>query len=424
MDNTTDLNKTYLVIDLKSFFASVEIVLRGFDALKTKLVVADPSRGDGAICLAVSSALKECGVKNRCRIFEIPKGIDYIIAKPRMQRYIDFASEIYAVYLKYVSKEDILVYSIDECFIDITSYLQLYKTDDVTLAKRIMDDVYNTTKIRATCGIGYNMFVAKLALDLYAKHSKDFIGKIDKKKFEEQTIYHKPITDIWQIARGIKTRLEKYNVYCLNDIRNVDERLLYKEFGVNAEFIIDHAYGIEPCTIEDVHNYTSKSKSITNGQILFEDYKTTEARSVLKEMIDVSILELLDNNLVTNNISLYVGYSKDAIKPLAKSRKLPLYTNSLSKLTEFFLELYDKSINHNHMIRRISISFNNIKYSETSEYDLFDDLEKLDKEKKVHDAIIDIKKKYGKNSIVKAYNLDDKATTISRNKLIGGHNAN
>ncbi len=416
------MSKIYLCIDLKCFFASVECVLRNLDPFKTNLVVADPTRGNGAICLAISPKMKEQHVRNRCRIFEIPKEIEYITAMPRMKKYIEFSANIYEIYLKYVSKEDILVYSIDECFLDITSYLKLYNKNAFELAKIIIDDVYKETNICATAGIGTNMFLAKVALDISAKHSKTFIGYLDEKTFKKEIWHHQPITDIWNIGHGIANRLKKYGVYDLYGITKLNEEILYKEFGVNAKLLIDHANGIEPCSIEDVHNYKAKSNSLSYNQILFEDYKYEDAFLAFKEMIELNVLDLVDKNLVTNCISFYIGYSKDIIKPTAISQKLGEYTNSYFKLNEYFITLFKKNVNKNYYIRRIGIGFNNVVDEAYQSFNLFTDIKKEEKEKKLQKTILDVKKKYGKNSILKAMNLQEKATTIKRNKLIGGHN--
>ena len=414
--------KMYLCIDLKCFFASVECVERFLDPFTTDLVVADPSRGNGAICLAISPSLKAKGVKNRCRIFEIPKNIKYITALPRMKKYIEYSSDIYSIYLKYVSDEDIMVYSIDECFLDITSYIKLYRKTPKELAKMIIDDVYEQTGICATVGIGTNLFLAKVALDITAKHSKDFMGYLDEEEFKKQIWHHRPITDIWNIGHGIANRLAKYGCFDLYDVAHMEEAILYKEFGVNAEFLIDHSKGIEPCTIKEIRNYTRKNSSVSNGQILFEDYKYDDAFLVLKEMVELNVLELVSKHLVCNCISLFVGYSKDIIKPVGVSMKLDEYTNSQKKLNEYFVRLFTKSVNPNYMIRRINIGFNNVVDESYATYNLFTDIEAEEKERKMQEAIIQIKNKFGKNSILKAMNLQEKATTTKRNKLIGGHN--
>lgn len=416
------MEKVYLCIDLKCFFASVECVARGLNPFETDLVVADPSRGNGAICLAISPSLKAKGVKNRCRIFEIPKNIDYITALPRMKLYIKYSADIYGIYLKYVSAEDIVVYSIDECFLDVTSYLKMYKLTAKELAKKIIDDVYATLNICATVGIGTNLFLAKVALDITAKHTSDHMGYLDEDEFKKQIWHHKPITDIWNIGRGIAKRLEKYNCYDLYDVAHMDEKVLYKEFGVNAEFLIDHSKGIEPTTIKDIHNYKAKSNSMSNNQILFEDYKYDDAFLVLKEMVEMNVLELVDKHLVTNCISLFVGYSKDVIKPTGVSMTLDEYTSSYAKLNEYFIRLFKNNVDKYHMIRRIGIGFNNVIDEKYATINLFTDVKKEEKERKMQEAIIEIKKKYGKNSILKAMNLQEKATARKRNKLVGGHN--
>lgn len=414
--------RTYICIDLKTFYASCECVDRGLDPFKTNLVVCDPSRGNGGICLAVSPKMKNQGVKNRCRIFEIPKNIDYIVAKPRMKYYIEHAADIYAIYLKYISKDDIHVYSIDECFMDVTKYLKLYEMSAKDLANMIMKDVYQTTGISSACGIGSNLFLAKIALDITAKHTDDNIGILDEEEFKKTMWHHRPITDIWNIGGGIARRLEKYNVYDLKGITELDEKILYKEFGVNAEFLIDHAYGRESCTIKDIHNYKSKSNSLTNGQILFEDYKYDDALLVVKEMVDILVLELVEKKLVTNNISIYVGYSKDVIKATGGSMKILEYTNSYKLLSEYFVNLFEKTTNKNHLIRRINISVNNVIGEEFTSISLFTNIEEDAKERKIQETILEIKQKYGKNAILKGMNLEEKATTRARNKLIGGHN--
>lgn len=415
-------NKIYLCIDLKCFFASVECVERHLDPFFTNLVVADPSRGNGAICLAISPKMKEQGIANRCRIFEIPKNVQYIIAKPRMKKYIEYSANIYSIYLKYVSAEDILVYSIDECFLDISSYLKMYGIDCFSLTKKIIDDVYKSTGICATAGIGTNMFLAKVALDITAKHNKEHIGFLNQELFKKEIWHHRPITDIWNVGRGIAVRLAKYNCYDMYDVANLDEAILYKEFGVNAEFLIDHSKGIEPCTIKDVHKYRSKNKSLSNGQILFEDYSYDDALLVLKEMVDINVLDLVDKQLVTDSIGLYIGYSKNEHKSVHASMKLDEYTNSEKLLMNYFIELYKRNVNPNYMIRSINIGFGNVVDESFKTFNLFTDEKAELKERKMQEVILDIKKKYGKNAILKGMDMQDKATTRIRNKLIGGHN--
>lgn len=417
------MERTYICIDLKSFYASVECVDRGLDALKTNLVVANEKKGKGAICLAVSPSLKSLGVRNRCRLFEIPDKLDYIIAMPRMKRYMEVSSDIYAVYLKYVSKDDIHVYSIDECFIDLTDYMIMYNKDIFEISKMILDDVYNTTKITASVGIGTNLFLAKVALDISAKKNADHIGYLNEELFKKEIWKHRPITDIWNISTGIANRLSKYNVYDLYGITLLDKKVLQKEFGINSELIIDHAYGIEPCTINDIKNYKSKKNSLSNGQILDEDYKYSDALLAMKEMVDLISLELVEKGLCTNHISLYIGYTKDIIKRTSVSVKLKEYTNSRKKLMEYFVELFERNVNKDYLIRRINIGLGNVKEETYKTLSLFDNEEDDKKEKSIQKTILKIKEKYGKNSILKGMNLEEKATTINRNKLIGGHNS-
>lgn len=414
--------RLYLCIDLKTFFASVECSERNLDPFKTNLVVADPARGNGAICLAISPKMKAMGIRNRCRIFDIPKEVDYITALPRMKRYIEYAANIYAVYLKYIAKEDIHVYSIDECFIDITKYLSLYQVDAKQLAAMLVDDVLKTTGITATAGIGTNLYLAKIAMDITAKHCSDNMGYLDEQSYQETLWHHRPLTDFWQVGRGIMKRLEKYNVVDMHGITCLDEAILYKEFGINAEYLIDHAWGREPTLIADIKAYKAKNNSLSTGQILFEDYNYDDTELVLKEMIELKCLDLVDQHLVTDSISLYIGYSDSQIKGTGGSKKIAYTTSSTKIITEAFLQLYRETTSHLYPIRRINIGFNNILDEAYEAYDLFVDTQAIEKEKKAQEAILKIKKKYGKNAILKGMNMEEKATTRKRNKLIGGHN--
>ena len=416
------MNKVYICIDLKSFYASVECVERGVDSMNTNLVVADESRGKGTICLAVSPKLKSLGVKNRCRLFEIPNNIDYIIAKPRMKKYIEYSSNIYAIYLKYIDKSDIHVYSIDECFIDITKYLKLYKKDAIQLANTLINDVYATYGITATAGIGTNLFLAKVALDITAKHNKSHIAYLDEEKYKQTLWNHTPLTDFWQVGRGISNRLEKYKIYTMEGISKCNPEILYKEFGVNAEYLIDHANGIEPTTISDIKKYKSETNSMTFGQVLFEDYKYNDALLIVKEMVELACLDLVDKHLVTNNIFLGIGYSNEQEKHLGVSLKIPEITNSYQILNEYFINLFKENVDKRKLIRKVNLGFGNVVDEVYQNQTLFTDEQKMNKERQIQEAILSIKKKYGKNSIIKGMNLEDKATTISRNKLIGGHN--
>lgn len=416
------MQKYYLCIDLKTFYASVECVERGLDPFNTNLVVADPTRGKGTICLAISPKMKMLGVKNRCRIFEIPPTIKYIIATPRMKKYIEYSANIYAIYLKYFAKEDIHVYSIDEAFMDVTKYLKLYKLNPIELAKKIIKDIFKTYGITATAGIGTNMYLAKIALDITAKHNPNNIGYLDEEKYKKDLWYHKPLSDFWQIGKGIERRLNKMRIFNMYDIAHTEQKRLYKEFGVNAEYLIDHSWGKESCTIADIKAYKPKTNSITNSQILFEDYSFVKARLVLKEMVELGSLRLIESNLVTGTISLYIGYSKNIIKATGGTRKLSNYTNTYSELLKAFLEIYDKTTDKSVAIRRIGVNFANVIETENVQLSLFKDQEKIDEERKLELAMCSIKNKMGKNAIIRGMDLEEGATTMMRNKLIGGHN--
>ena len=304
------MERTYVCIDLKSFYASVECVDRGLDPLTANLVVADPDRTEKTICLAITPSMKALGLSSRCRVFEIPESVDYVMAKPRMQRYMEASADIYSIYLRFVSPEDVHPYSIDECFIDATPYLSLYRTSAREFAVMLMEAVLAETGVRATAGVGPNLFLAKVALDITAKHAEDCIGFLDQAEFERTIQTHRPITDIWNIGPGVARRLAKYAVYDLRGVCEMSEATLYREFGVNAEYLIDHAHGVEPCTIADIHAYEPSGHSLGNGQVLPCDYSFEEARDVLKEMVDQLVLDLVEKRLVAGSISLYVGYAK------------------------------------------------------------------------------------------------------------------
>ena len=415
--------KAYLCIDLKTFFASVECVERKLDPFAVNLVVADPSRGKGALCLAVSPKMKEQGVHNRCRIFEIPDNISYITAMPRMNLYMQYSADIYGIYLKYISREDIHVYSIDEAFLDVSEYLQMYSVSAKELARMILQDIYTTTGITATVGIGTNLYLAKIALDITAKHAKDNMGILDEQLYRETRWHHKPVSDFWQVGRGISKRLEKYSVADMYDIAHMDERILYREFGVNAEYLIDHAWGREPTTIKEIKAYKSKSNSLSNSQILFEDYNYEEALLVLKEMVELNVQNLVESHRVTDHIGLYIGYSARNVKATGGSRKLSNVTNSYAYLRNAFIELYRETVNRQELVHMLSISFGNVVDEMYETYDLFTDFNALEKEKKLQLTLLNIKHKFGKNAVIKGMNLLNKATAISRNKLVGGHNA-
>lgn len=417
------MEKVYLCIDLKTFYASVECVQRGLDPFQTCLVVANPSRGRGAICLAVTPKLKELGVRNRCRLHEIPKHISYITAMPRMKLYMEYSRNIYMIYLRYVAKEDIFVYSIDECFLDITGYLKLYQKTKEELAKTILQDILKETGITATVGIGTNLFLAKVALDITAKHSADYMGVLNEEKFKKTIWYHTPITDIWNIGKGIARRLEKYNAFSLYAVAHMEEDILYKEFGVNAEYLIDHSKGIEPCSIADIHAYQPKNKSLSNRQILFEDYTYTEGYLVLKEMVEINALNLVKRGLVTSSISLHIGYSRKEESSTGGRIKLNEFTNSYIRLSQYFKVLYERTACRDRLIRKIGIGFNNVVEEKYRTHDLFTDTAQEEKELNLQKAILFIKDKHGRNAVLRGMDLEEKATTKHRNTLIGGHNA-
>ncbi len=320
-ETENEQRRIYVCIDLKTFYASVECADRGLDPFVTNLVVADPTRGRSTICLAVTPAMKRLGVRNRCRIFEIPENIDYIKAMPRMRHYMEVSARIYGIYLEYVSPEDVHVYSIDECFIDATPYLGLYHMRPKQFARMLMDAVLRRTGITATAGIGTNLFLAKVALDVTAKHVSDGIGVLDEQRFRERIWPHRPITDIWGIGPGIAARLERYGVYDLMGVAALDEEPLYDEFGVNAEYLIDHAFGREPTTIADIHAYRPGSSSVSCGQVLARAYSYEEGYTVLREMVDSAVLDLVSKSVVCSQVSLFVGYASEyaAIKRLDAS---------------------------------------------------------------------------------------------------------
>lgn len=417
------MNRVYVCIDLKTFFASVECVERKLDPFKTDLVVADPSRGNGAICLAISPKMKQRGIKNRCRMWEIPKNVHPIIAKPRMKKYIEYSAKIYKTYLKFVSKDDIYVYSIDECFIDITPYLKHYSKTPKEFAHMLINEVYKDTGITAAAGIGTNLYLTKIALDITAKHSKDNVGYLDEELYKKELWHHTPLTDFWQIGRGIETRLNNLHLKDMYDIAHCDEKILYKEFGINAEILIDHSKGIEPCTMKDIKQYKPKSKSISNSQILFEDYSCENARKVLIEMVDNIILQLVARKQFTSSIGVFIGYSKDKLPPLKFTIKLEQATSSYTIILNKIMEEYDFRINQYVPIRRIGICLNKLEDKRIEQLDLFNVHEIREQDLRIEIAMNEIKNKYGKNAILRGISYDDKGTQLKRNCLIGGHNA-
>lgn len=415
-------DRTYICIDLKSFYASVECRKRGLDPLTTNLVVADPERTEKTICLAVSPAMRARGVPGRCRVFQIPPDIDYMMAPPRMQLYIDYSADIYAIYLQYISKEDIHVYSIDEAFMDVTDYLPMYRMSAKELSMKIMEDVYAATGITAACGIGANLYLAKIALDITAKHVEDHIGILDEESYKRTLWSHKPLTDFWRIGSGIAKRLEGAGIYTMEGIAKADENMLYRMFGIDAELLIDHAWGRETTTIADIKAYRPKENSISSSQVLGCDYDFEGGRLIAKEMADLLCLELVEKGLVTDSISLYVGYSRRLQKKSAHGTiTMPVTTSSAKKIMGYTQELFEQIVDRNAPIHRVTLAFNRVVDEMYQQYDLFTDPAEIEREHKIQKTMLEIKEKFGKNAILKGMNLEKGATTIERNRQIGGH---
>lgn len=416
----------YMCLDLKSFYASVECADLGVDPFTTPLVVADASRGLGAITLAISPALKALGVKNRCRLFEIPSTIEYIAVKPRMRRYMEVSASIYGVLLECVAPEDIHVYSIDEYFIDVTPYSRLYKKSYYDLALLFKDKVLERTHIHATVGLGSNLFLAKVALDVLAKHAPQGIGVLNEELFKEKIWYHQPITDIWQIGKGIARRLHKYGVVDLHGITTVPEDRWYKEFGVNAELLIDHAWGRETCTMKEIHAYRPAKHSLSRGQILLRNYSYEECFVPLREMVESLLLELIAEETLTKYISLGVRYADRTVKGTGGSRRLSKYTCSLEILSQAVLDLYKETVHQHQEIRQLSVGFDDLvnRAAVPWEEDLFsDDSKEEEKSYQVERTVLEIKERFGGNSILRASSLQEEGTMQFRNTLVGGHNA-
>ncbi len=488
-------NRCYVAIDLKSFYASVECVERGLDPLTTNLVVADASRTQKTICLAVSPSLKKQGISGRPRLFEVIQKVEqvnafrkmehpkeppltYVAVPPRMALYIEYSTRIYEVYLKYIAPEDIHVYSIDEVFMDITNYLTTYGMTPKELTAAMIREVLATTGITATAGIGTNLYLCKVAMDVVAKKippDQDGvrIAELDEQLYRELLWDHKPLTDFWRVGKGYAKKLESCGLYTMGDIARCsigapmdfyNEELLYKLFGVNAELLIDHAWGWEPCTMADIKGYKPQAKSIGSGQVLSCPYPFEKAKLVVKEMVDTLTLDLVEKGVVTNQIVLTVGYDIENLSDSLKKsrykgeittdsygRQIPKhahgtanmkeYTSSTRKIMEAICNLYDQIVDKNLQIRRINISANHIKREseinpkeEFEQLHLFTDYEALkkqreeeervlEKEKRVQKAMLSIKRKYGKNAVLKGMNFEDGATAKERNRQIGGHKA-
>ncbi len=414
--------RTYYCIDMKCFFASVECAERGLDPFTTPLVVADEARGRGALCLAVSPYLKSLGVKNRCRLFEIPERIRYIIAKPRMQKYIEYAADIYELYLRYIAPQDIHVYSIDEAFIDATDYLKCYRRDAKDFARLLLSVIAREKKIPATVGIGTNLYLAKVALDITAKKAPDHIGLLTEDSYRKTLWHHQPLSDFWQISSGTVRRLAKYAIFDMAAIAHASETLLYRLFGVNAELLIDHAWGRESCLIADIKKYRSKSRSISTSQILFEDYSYEKARIVMGEMVRWSCQEMMRRHVITSKVAIFIGYSRDCLPPVNKSVHLGVTTSVYSLIAPHVMALFDRIADRKMPIRRLGITLCSVCPEGWEGYDLFTDVEAVEKEKKLEHTVLGIKDKFGKNALLRLTDLQEGATAVLRNKLIGGHN--
>lgn len=497
--------KTYLSIDLKSFYASVECMERRLDPMTTHLVVADQSRTEKTICLAVSPALKAYGIPGRARLFEVvqkvkeinaqrrckaPGGVftgtshqapqlsarpdlalDYLVAPPQMAHYISFSTRIYNVYLKYIAPEDMHVYSIDEVFLDVTPYLDTYGMTAEELARTILLDVLHTTGITATAGIGSNLYLAKVAMDIEAKHiSPDEngvrIARLDEMSYRRSLWAHRPLTDFWRVGRGYAKKLEQQGLYTMGDIARCslgrredyyNEELLYKMFGVNAELLIDHAWGWEPCTISDIKSYRPTTNSVGSGQVLKTPYTAEKARLVVQEMADLLVLDLVDHRLMTDQLTLTVGYDREnlsdpqrrqayrgAVSTDAYGRAVPKhahgtthlaeYTSSTTEIVEAMSKLFDRIVNPQLLIRRLNVTANRVLGEDClptqglQQLSLFSDdgqqrQAQRKRERQKQQAILSIKKKYGKNALLKGMNFRDGATTRERNGQIGGHKA-
>ena len=491
----------YMCIDLKSFYASVECRERGLDPLNTNLVVADEARTEKTICLAVTPSLKSYGIPGRARLFEVVQKVkevnlerkkrnynrrftgksifdsdlknnlslelDFIRAVPRMKLYMEYSNKIYKTYLKYIAPEDILVYSIDEVFCDITHYLKMYNKTPEELVCMMIKDVYDSTGITATAGIGTNMYLAKVAMDITAKHmaANEFgvrLAYLDEESYKKTLWEHTPLTDFWRVGRGYVKKLNDNKMYTMGDVARcslVNEDLLFKLFGVNAEFLIDHAWGVEPCTIKDAKAYKPQNNSLSSGQVLHCPYNYEKCRLIVKEMTDSLVLDLVRKGFVCSQFVLTIQYDIECLndrvgyrgpvttdhygrsipKPAHGTINLDHFTSSSRIITEYVLKLFDSIVDHNLLFRKIYVVAANIIKEEnikenviTEQLDLFTDYEKKEEEKKiinkkenddkkVQDAILEIQNKYGKNSILKGMNLQEGATAKDRNESVGGH---
>ena len=453
-----EAQRTYIAIDLKSFYASVECVERGLDPLTTRLVVADDSRTDKTICLAVSPALKAYGIPGRPRLFEVKQRIaclkrenphlelDFITARPRMAKYLEISGKVYGVYLRYIAPEDIHVYSIDEVFIDATEYLRMYHTDAHTLTMRLIREVLRETGVTATAGIGPNLYLAKVAMDIEAKHRQADrdgvrIAELTELSYRQKYWTHKPLTDFWRIGHGTEARLASAGMFTLGDVARMsleNEEVLYKLFGINAELLIDHAWGWEPCTMADIKSYRPAASSLSSGQVLMEPYSFEKARLIVREMTDSLSLDLVEKRLVTTQLVLHIGYEagkgngpmvqdwygRPTPKPAHGSVNLPFPTSATSILLKSMTELFDRIVDEKLFIRRIYVVASQVKDEDSAEgrqLSLFEENTDTSRERKQQEAILEIRRRFGKNAILKGMNFEEGATTRERNRQIGGH---
>ena len=422
------VRSVYLCIDLKSFFASVECVERGLDPMTARLVVADPARSSGTICLAVSPEMKRLGVRNRCRVYEIPKEVEYIMAEPRMQKYLDYSAAINRIYERYIAPEDLHVYSIDEVFIDATPYLARYKTDAHGLAVFLMERVAAETGIRATCGIGENLFLAKVALDITAKHARDFIGELDEERYRATLWDHEPLTDFWYIGPATARRLARVGIRTMRGIAQMDERWLYREFGVAAKVLIEHARGHEPTTLAEIKSYRPRTRSLSSGQVLLRDYSFAEARIIVREMTDRLCLDMVEQEVVTPSVTLTVGYSGIGSALSAHgTAALPFPANADCVLLPAVTEVYDRIVSRSLPIRRITLACNNLS---PDNGDLPEQLSlfaqnplsaAVARNRRLQHTVLQIHARFGRNALLKGMDFDPAATTRERNHQIGGH---
>ena len=438
--------RTYIAIDLKSFYASVECVERGLDPLTAYLVVADPSRTDKTICLAVSPALKAFGIPGRDRLFSVKrtvarinaarpasKQISFEIAPPRMALYMKVSSQVYGIYLRYVAPEDIQVYSVDEVFIDATQYLDMYGLNAHDFARKLIREVLSGTGITATAGIGENLYLAKIAMDIEAKHmvpDKDGVrvASLSEMSYRQKYWNHQPLTDFWRVGKGIAARLDAIGVRTMGDIARTslaNEEILYKLLGVNAELLIDHAWGWEPCTMAHIKAYRPSSNSLSSGQVLSEAYDYEKAKIIVKEMTDSLILDLVERGLVTDQIGLYAGYDDRTRKPANGTARLGCQTSSTTLIMKAMMLLYRRVVNPSEKIRRIAVVANHVVREKDAEpqLELFESEVDMLKERKQQEAIISIRRRFGKNAILKGVDFEEGATARERNRQIGGHKA-